>query len=345
MSGNVSISQRIEALTWSISREAQQYLSTARTHVSSWRRNRKGHSGRGVTSADRAALQVANSELQSLRHRYVGLSDTIGTPTVWRPGHVRQQDLLYFRGDNGYVWQFQDDNTPDKYLLTYLYLKTIDTLGLLDILAENGDYGVFTFPTGDTSRGGGEKLVSRDLLDSVSELLFLDRALQISRRRSLTVLDIGAGYGRLAYHAEMAFDNIDTYYCIDAVPESTFVSSYYLAKKGATRARVIPFDDQAELEAGTIDLAVNIHSFSECAIEAVDYWVSRCAKLGIEHLFIVPDRSAQGGQALRLVNGTDFTPLLGRYGYELSHAEPKYLNPEVQKFGVSPAWYYLFRAV
>jgi hypothetical protein len=48
-------------------------------------------------------------------------------------------------------------------------------------------------------------------------------------------------------------------------------------------------------------IAVNIHSFSECAIEAVDYWMSRCAELKIEYLFIVPDTSAVWNQATRLV--------------------------------------------
>lgn len=47
---------------------------------------------------------------------------------------------------------------------------------------------------------------------------------------------------------------------------------------------------------------------------------------------------------MRLVNGTDFSPLLAQYGYQLCHIEPKYCNPEVQKYGVSPKWYYLFRA-
>jgi SAM-dependent methyltransferase len=241
------------------------------------------------------------------------------------------------------VWQFQDFNTPEKYVLTYFYLKTIDTLGLLDVLAEDGDYGVFTFPTGDTDKDGNKRCVSRDLLDSVNELLFLERVLQISRMPGLKVLDIGAGYGRLAYRAVTALRNIDTYFCIDAVPESTFISSYYLSRKGAERARVVAFDDQQDLVPGTIDLAVNIHSFSECAIEAVDYWVSRCAELKVKYLFIVPNISA-GEKAVRLVNGTDFSPLLAQYGYQLCHVEPKYSNPEVQRYGVSPKWYYLFRA-
>jgi len=54
--------------------------------------------------------------------------------------------------------------------------------------------------------------------------------------------------------------------------------------------------------------------------------------------------SADGEKAVRLVDGTDFSPLLAQYGYHLSHIEPKYGNPEVQKYGVSPKWYYLFRA-
>jgi hypothetical protein len=341
---NISVSQRVEALTWLISRGARQQFEAARAHVGSWRRNRRGHSGGGVTSADRATLRATNPDLLALRQRYAGLPDTLGTSSVWRPGHVTAEDLLYFRGDNGYVWQFQDNNTPEKYLLTYLYLVTTDTLGLLDVLTEDGDYGVFTFPTGDTDKDGTQRFVSRDVLDSACELLFLERTLQISHRPGLKVLDIGAGYGRLAYRAVTALDNIDTYFCIDAIPESTFVSSYYLSRKGAIRTRVVAFDDQQDLVAGTINLAINIHSFSECAIEAVDYWVSRCAELEVEYLFIVPDLSAEGGKALRLVNGTDFTPLLAQYGYELCHAEPKYRNPEVQKYGVSPAWYYLFRA-
>ena len=344
MREGISRGERVEALTWRISREARQQFDAARALVGSWRRNRRGHSGRGVAPADRAALRATNSGLQALRQRYAGLQDTIGPPLVWRPGHVAAEDLLYFRGDNGYVWQFQDNNTPEKYLLTYLYLKSMDTLGLLNVLTEDGDYGVFTFPTGDKDKDGNNRMVSRDLLDSACELLFLERTLQISQRPGFKVLDIGAGYGRLAYRAVTAFDNIVTYFCIDAIPESTFLSSYYLSKKGAIRTRVVAFDDQQDLVAGTIDLAVNIHSFSECALKAVDYWISRCAELEIEYLFIVPDMSAEGGEALRLVNGTDFNPLLEQYGYHLCHAEPKYQNPEVQKCGITPAWYYLFRA-
>ncbi|OCB38742.1 hypothetical protein A5676_15245 [Mycobacterium malmoense] len=307
-----------------------------------WLLDWRGHSGQGVASVDHAALRATNPELQALRRRYAGLNS--GTPPVWAPGYVTPEDLLYFRGDNCYVWQFQANNTPEKHALTYSYLKTIDTLGLLDILTEDGDFGVFTFPTSDPGHDGNQRLVSRDLLDSVCELLFLERTLRISRRPGLKVLDIGAGYGRLAYRAVTAFGNIDTYFCIDAIPESTFISSYYLSRKGAERTRVVALDDQQDLVPGTIELAVNIHSFSECAVEAVAYWASRCAELKIGYLFIVPNADDEGRYAVRLDDGTDINPLLARHGYHLCHAEPKYRDPEVQQYGVSPAWYYLFRA-
>jgi hypothetical protein len=336
--------QRTEALTWLIGLGARQPLKLARARVDAWLRNRRGHSGRGIAPSDRAALRATNPALVALRERYAGLQDLIGTAPFWRPGYVAEQDLLYFRGDNCYVWQFQDNNTPEKYVLTYLYLRTIDTLGLFDVLTEAGDYGVFTFSTGDMDNKGNNKFVSRDLLDSISELLFLERALQISQRPGLKVLDIGAGYGRLAYRAVTALSNIDTYFCIDAIPESTFVSMHYLSEKNAERTRVIAFDEQEDLVSGTIDLAVSIHSFSECAIEAVDYWLSRCAELKIEYIFIVPNVGGEGGKAVRLMSGTDIIPLLAQRGYRLCHTEPKYQNPQVQKFGVSPKWYYLFRA-
>lgn len=342
--GSLVSRQRAEALRWLIGSGVRKPVNVARARVDAWLLNRRGHSGRGIAPADRAALRATSPELVALRERYAGLQEIIGTAPFWRPEYIAEQDLLYFRGDNCYVWQFQDNNTPEKYVLTYLYLRTIDTLGLFDVLTEAGDYGVFTFPTGDTDKEGNNRFVSRDLLDSVSELLFLDRALQVSRRPGLKVLDIGAGYGRLAYRAVTALSNIDTYFCIDAIPESTFISQYYLSKNAPERARVIAFDAQEDLVPGTIDLAVGIHSFSECAIEAVDYWLSRCIELKIEYLFIVPNVGGQGGKAVRLMNGTDIMPLLVQKGYQLCHAEPKYQNPQVQKYGVSPKWYYLFRA-
>ena len=317
-------------------------IKVARGRVIAWLRNRRGHSGRGVTpptrrlARDQSGSRGVAATLRRNRRRD-------GRIAVWRPDYITAEDLLYFRGDNCYVWQFQDGNAPEKYVLTYLYLKSIDRLGLLDVLTESGDYGVFTFPTGEADQRGGPKLVSRDLLDSVCELLFLDRTLQISRWPGLRVLDIGAGYGRLAYRAVTAFNTIDTYFCVDAVPESTFLSEYDLDGRPRQHAchRV---RRSGGSDPGTIHLVVDIHSFSECAIEAVNYWVSRCAELKIEYLLIVPNASAQEGKALRLIEAPTSVRLLARHGYRAVAFRAAVRHPEVQRYGVSPKWYYLFGA-
>jgi hypothetical protein len=302
------------------------------------------HTSIGVTEDDRRFLVPNNPELVDLVRRYAHATRHLGPATIWDANAVSQEDLLFFRGDNAYVFQHRERNGRERTLLTYFYLDAIDHLGLLARLREDGDYGVFSFPTGDSSGA----LVSRDLLDSVNEILFLDRMLSLSKRSSFNMLDIGAGYGRLAHRMTTALPGIARYYCTDAVAQSTFLSTYYLRRKSCDKAIVVPFDRQEILQGGgTIDLAVNIHSFSECSLTAVEYWVRRCADLAIENLFIVPDRHRRTNtpgekQPLILTDGTPFDAVLAKNGYTLVHAEPKYTNPEIQRWGVSPAWYYLF---
>jgi hypothetical protein len=293
------------------------------------------HSGQGVTNADRAFLRADNPELVDLRRRYAITKQIFGPPTIWHDGHVEPADILFFRGDNGFVWQYQDSNRHENYLLTYFYLKEI-TNDLFQRLREENDFGVFAFPSGE-----GDRLLSRDLLDSVNEILFLRRMGLAGL--DIQILDIGAGYGRLAARLSAALDGVRTW-CIDAVPESTFLCGFYLRRRGVEeRASTIAFDRQEQLPAeGQIKLAVNIHSFSECPAKAIDYWLKRCAELAIEYLFIVPDGSAKGGE-LRRTDGEAFTSIVTAHGYALAHAEPKYANTELMRFGVSPAWYYLFR--
>ena len=86
--------------------------------------------------------------------------------------------------------------------------------GLLPQLVEDGAFGapIFDFP--------GRPPVSRDLLDSVNELLYLDRKLDIVDRSELRVLDIGAGYGRLAHRMAQLVPGLADYACVDAIPES-----------------------------------------------------------------------------------------------------------------------------
>ena len=60
----------------------------------------------------------------------------------------------------------------------------------------------------------------------------------------LRILDIGAGYGRLAHRMVSAFPNIQTYFCTDAVAISTFISEYYIRfRKLENNTKIIPLDD------------------------------------------------------------------------------------------------------
>ena len=98
--------------------------------------------------------------------------------------------------------------------------KSIDHLNLLDVLHEDDRFGVEIFNFhGQT--------VSRDLLDSIIEITFLEKHFGFLNRRDFNVLDIGAGYGRLAHRMATAAPNLGRYFCVDAVPESTFISDYY----------------------------------------------------------------------------------------------------------------------
>jgi len=138
------------------------------------------------------------------------------------------------------------------------YIRSIDTLGLLEKLGEDGAFGAVTFVLAD-------KTVSRDLLDSVGEIYFLERHIGLSSwAGGPTVLDIGAGYGRLAYRMVTAFPNVRSYVCTDAVSASTFVCEFYLRFRGVdVNAKAVALDEiQDELKRNPPDIAVNIHGFS-----------------------------------------------------------------------------------
>jgi hypothetical protein len=60
------------------------------------------------------------------------------------------------------------------------------------------------------------------------------------------------------------------YYCVDAVPESTFLCEYCLRYRGVEgAASVVALDELERLPVDGLDLAVNIHSFSEMSIAAI----------------------------------------------------------------------------
>jgi SAM-dependent methyltransferase len=137
-------------------------------------------------------------------------------------------------------------------MLTTYYVKTIDTLSLLNILHEDALFGAHVFDF------NGKFIVSRDLLDSIVEIYFLERTLGISKT-SYNFLDIGAGYGRFAYRIVSSFPQ-GRVLCVDSVAESTFLCEYYLRFRGVEkRAETVPLDEiKCMLASNHVDVATYI---------------------------------------------------------------------------------------
>jgi len=281
-------------------------------------------------------LRPDNPRLVDLTRRYASCDSDVITPATWTSDHVRAEDLTYFRGDNAWVWQVRGMGLNTlEYALTYYYLKSMDRLGLFSKLTEDESFGNFTVPI------DGRK-VSRDLLDSVGEIDFLDRHLAIGSTKGIRILDIGAGYGRLGNRMVNALSGVERYICTDAFAASTFVCEYYLRTRAAERAVVVPLDEiEAALEGSPVDLAINVHSFSECRPAAIEWWVRLLSRHGVKQLMIVPNYLHGGGEFLRTNAGEDFLPILERHGYRTILKEPKYLDPVVQQYGIEPTWRHL----
>jgi hypothetical protein len=288
-------------------------------------------------------LNADNPRLAELRSRYRASQCPAVNHTLWKDSRTSLIDLKHFRGDNPYVWQYQDQNAEINYLLTTFYLKSIDRLGLLERFKEDGLFGAFTYQFDENTS------VSRDLLDSVSEITFLEESIGISRLDGLKVLDIGAGYGRFAHRLCASLPLLDKIICADAVAESTFLSGYYLRfRKVTDKAKVVPLNEiEQALNDNEIQLAVNIHSFSECGMLAITWWLDLLRKHNVRYLFIVPNPGRDQGNRLLIrepgaKESQDFMPTILSRGYRLATKRAKYAAPSIQKHGVSPTGYYLF---
>jgi hypothetical protein len=282
-------------------------------------------------------LDDGNPRLKDLLARYSRFNANVTTPLVWTNEFMTGDHLRWFRGDETYVWQLRGPNMNRLgYTVTTYYVKAIDSLGLLDKLPDDRLFGNNTFQIAG-------RPVSRDLLDSIIEIAFLERHLKISSLTSPRILDIGAGYGRLAHRAVEGLPNIGEYLCVDAVAASTFISEYYLKFRQCARATVLPLDQIDEaLARAPVDLALNIHSFSECQLSAVEWWLALLAKHRVRHVMIVPNTGRHGGRSLATNDGRDFAPLIQQYGYKQVVREPKYRDPTVQDLGINPTYHYLF---
>lgn len=290
----------------------------------------------------RERLRPDHPRLRELRERYRGLATPLAQPSIWTDAYLsRELSLEYFRGDNAYVWQFRNTLGDErrKYYLFARYVEGLDARGLLRTLREDGAFGCWTFEFESLPT------ISRDLLDSINELYFLHRHCGLLDRPGLRVLDIGAGYGRLAHRMTAAAD-VARYYCADAVPESTFLCEFYLEHRGCQdRAVAVPLDQlEANLAGAAIDLAVNIHSFSEMPFAAIEAWLRLVARREVPRLLIVPNPAE--GLVSYESDGTrrEFQSLLADLGYHLTVREPIILDADVRSLvGIQDHFYLLAR--
>jgi hypothetical protein len=288
-------------------------------------------------------LRDDNPRLVELRGRYAAFDSPLCAHTFWSDSHRRHEiDLVAFRGDNAYLWQRRHlgDDAALAYLAYLQHVESFDTRGLLAKLEDDGAFGAWTFDF------GRRPVVTRDLLDSVNELYFLDRVFGLLDRPATTVLDIGAGYGRLAHRMSAAAASVERYYCVDAVAESTFLCEYYLRYRGEpAAARVVPVDEfRATVEPGTVDLAVNVHSFSEMSAAAVHAWIAELQRLAVPALFVVPN---EPDRLLAIeADGTrvDVQPALEAAGYRLTHREPALRDVAVRNAVGVHDTFWLFQA-
>jgi SAM-dependent methyltransferase len=225
-------------------------------------------------------------------------------------------------------------------LFVYLqYLEQLDDRRLLWTLGEDGAFGCWSYEY------VGHPRVSRDLLDSVNELYFLQRAWNLFERRGFSVLDVGAGYGRLAHRMVTAVPGLRHYYCVDAVAESTFLCEYYLRYRGVdASATAVALDELERLPVGGIDLAVNVHSFSEMSAAAIDEWMRQLVRLEVPALLVVPN-DVEGLLSVE-ADGTRH-PAEDRIldaGYARVIHEPIFLDPNlVELLGVGDQYFFYQR--
>ena len=292
--------------------------------------------GFNVPAGAKEYLYKRNPKLSDLKQRY--RSHPATTHSLWSEGRLKRElKLPYFRGDNVYLFQKRYSNGAG-YALTAQYVCSHDELNLFKKLTDDDLFGNCLVTLNNHLK------VSRDLLDSILEINFLNRYTDCAHSDALTVVDIGAGYGRLAHRLVKALPNVKHIFCADAVPESTFLSDYYLKfRKVDHKATAVPLDEIEETVARqTVDLAVNIHSFGECTFKSITWWLDLLEKNSVRFLFIVANGEELGSTEPDRSN-IDYLPAILDHGYKLKIKQPKYSeDPIVQRHGLYPTYYYLF---
>lgn len=255
---------------------------------------------------------------------------------VWEP-FQRGIDMNNFRGESFYLAQFLYGATPEKYWTQFGYLMDgqpeADEWNWLRIAQEDNAFGCLTLKSENM-------VISRDLLDSISEIKFIQDSLRFTYGDHVSVLDIGAGYGRFAHRFGTIFENSHIH-TTDAVPISSYICGHYLTYRNMdSQTTTWPLFSLGELSKEKVDVAVNIHSFSECTLESINSWLDLVVDMGIHNLFIVPHDE-------RFIccdtdgSNPSFRPAIEKHGFSIRRAVSKY--PEsLRNLAPFPTTYYMF---
>lgn len=269
------------------------------------------------------ALTAGNPRLLELTRQYV----QFGNPPCSNWGSP-ERNLPYFRADNDYVWQprYFEDRFFARLRRYAKYVESVDTLQILNRTTEDLLFGAF----GLRHRG---RIVSRDLLDSVIQINWAYGAIRELRKANPIILDIGAGYGRLAHRVSEAFDGSWCVSCADGVALSTFISEWYLNFREARNVNVIPVPElSSKLQTQRPDVAFNIHSFSEIPISSTLWWVNELEVAGVENLIVVTNERTDDFLSSE-VDGRriDLFPVFKTRGWVVARQEPIVTDSDVRR--------------
>lgn len=134
--------------------------------------------------------------------------------------------------------------------------------------------------------------VTRMWLEAEEEMGFLVR--NHAFKLFPSVVEIGAGYGRLAV---AMWNYCSRYVCVDPIPISTQICRDYCARF-APSVEVPSLPDFLALKNRgneyKFDLAINIHSWNECTTEQVKWWLTMLRELEVPYLFTVSHGQMSG---------------------------------------------------
>lgn len=249
-----------------------------------------------------AASLWDEQRVESWRHAYAQHPVQVG---LWDQEHLsRGIDHGSVRGHSAYI--FQDRMDGESVERSYRQL-TARHPRLASVLTEDGAFGAVTHKVQGNA-------VSRDLLDSIAEIGFLAEHFDLSLGGG--ILDVGAGYGRLAHRLSESFPAIRVA-CADEIPESSALCEAYLQHR-RVRADVLGrFQVAQYLARVPVRMASAIHSFPEMSLPAIEQWLTLLSQGGIDYLFLVPNeigdlRASDRDDAARL----SFVHVLSDWGYE-----------------------------